>query len=95
MRINAYKIKVLRKPKKINKQYYIQLTKNKLSIVDKNDFEELSKFNWYAQYDRKTGGFTAKRGTFKNNIRKSIFMHRQIMNCPYHLQVDHIIRLWL
>ena len=83
-------IKSKRQHKKIGNKYYIALTKDKLARVDKSDFEYLSQFNWYAQVDRKTGEYSARRAINKPGIRKQIIMHREIMKCPDHLIVDHI-----
>ena len=62
----------------------IPLTRGKFAIVDADDYLHLSKHTWFAE------------GTSKNcyAVRKengrSIKMHRQIMNAPAHLVVDHI-----
>ncbi len=68
----------------------IELTKSQYAVVDDEDYKVLSEFNWYAQVDRKSGKYTACRGTNKNRQHKKIIMHRVIMDCPNGLQVDHI-----
>jgi hypothetical protein len=60
----------------------IKLTKGQVTIVDDDDYEELSKYKWY--FD----GFYAVR--YEDG--KLIFMHRQIVNAPKGLVVDHINR---
>lgn len=59
----------------------IQLTKGAISIIDDEDFEYLSQFNWQLS----SGGY-AKTGT------KGYFMHRVLMKAPKNKEVDHINR---
>lgn len=64
----------------------IPLTQGKFAIVDDDMFDYLSQWKWqcvsvgYAQ--RRTGSILGKRTW--------IYMHRQIMNAPKTLEVDHI-----
>jgi hypothetical protein len=62
----------------------IQLTKGKETIVDDDDFEYLSQFNWYC--DNK--GY-ACRGFQRH---KKIFMHRVVNVTPTGFETDHINR---
>lgn len=64
----------------------IKLTKGYVSIVDDEDFVELSKYKW--QYHL---GY-AKRGIYNKEKRNNdnIKMHTQIMNTPKGLVVHHI-----
>jgi len=73
---------------------YIPLTQGKFAIVDKGDYPELAKHKWhlrvfprsfYAErriYVRKEAG-----GRWRQRI---VAMHREIMNAPEGLLVDHI-----
>lgn len=63
----------------------IPLTQGKVALVDDEDFEELSKYNWH------NAGRYAVRHTSRKSPggRKTVFMHRQIMNAPSGKQVDH------
>lgn len=61
----------------------ILLTQGKVTLVDDSDYEELSRFKWY--YDRGYAG----RSTYTNGNQKKILMHRQILNAPLGLEVDH------
>jgi hypothetical protein len=61
----------------------IKLTKGKYAIVDPEDYEKLIEYNWFAVKDPHT--FYAQR----NGNGKTIKMHRQIMNPPPGLFVDH------
>jgi hypothetical protein len=62
----------------------IPLTRGQFAIVDAEDYPSLSQYTWFAE------------GTHKNYYAvrkengKSIKMHRQILNAPDHLVVDHI-----
>lgn len=69
----------------------IPITQNQYALVDDADFEGLSKFKWYAKWDRKTESFYVGRN-LKNEQGKwtSITMHRQIVNAGSGFQVDHI-----
>lgn len=66
----------------------IPLTKGKQTIVDPEDYEELNKRKWCSLRGDKTSKprYYACR---KKNGRK-VIMHRQIMNCPEGMEVDHI-----
>lgn len=57
---------------------YILLTRGYKTIVDDEDFERLSKYKWQINH-----GY-AKRGI------KCIRMHREIINAPKGIDVDHI-----
>jgi hypothetical protein len=63
----------------------IPLTHGQNAIVDTEDFERISQWNWYAHYVPRSNSFRAAR--MEN--RKLILMHRVIMNCPDELEVDH------
>jgi hypothetical protein len=63
----------------------VKLTRGKVAVVDDEDFETLSKHSWCAMRNY-YGGWLAARG----EKGKTIYMHRQLLNCPPNLQVDHI-----
>jgi len=62
----------------------IPLTRGLFAIVDADDYLWLSKYTWFAEGTDKNFYAVRKAGG------KSIKMHRQIMNAPDHLVVDHI-----
>jgi len=68
--------------KKSNDKTKIKLTKGKYALIDKEDYEELSKFNWcYGRgYANRTDKTTGER----------MLMHRVIMDCPPDKFIDHI-----
>lgn len=62
----------------------IKLTQGKETIVDDNDFELLNKYKWYAHEVKvKLTGeikYYARRHYMENGVKKSVYMHRQILN---------------
>ena len=63
---------------------YIALTKGKFAIVDMEDYERLSRHKWYAMEVK--GRWYARR-SIPGGV---ILMHREIMNAPDGMLVDHI-----
>lgn len=72
--------------------YQIKLTDNLYALVDKDDYDKLIKFNWHSQPASNKKGFYANRndGFDENGRRLQVKMHRQIMNFPDGMDVDHI-----
>jgi hypothetical protein len=66
----------------------IPLTQGKVALVDDEDFEELNQFKWCANKMGKT--FYAERGYRCSGKSKTELMHRQILNAPSGMEVDHI-----
>jgi hypothetical protein len=62
----------------------IPLTQGLFALVDPEDFDELSKYKWYAARNRRC--FYACR----RENGKVVYMHRQIMKPPPGMDVDHI-----
>jgi hypothetical protein len=63
----------------------IPLTKGKVAIVDDEDFEHYSKFNYYTHSE----GY-AVREEWNGGNKKRFRMHREIMNTPKGMDTDHI-----
>jgi hypothetical protein len=68
----------------------IPLTRGKYAIVDPDDFERLNRYKWQASKGSDT--FYAARSVWDkvNRKKRTIKMHREILNPPYPLVVDHI-----
>lgn len=67
----------------------IPLTQGMTTLVDAGDYDALMKFKWYAMKD-KNGNFTARRNnTLDSGKRVTVLMHRQILNAPADMEVDH------
>lgn len=69
----------------------IPLTRGMVALVDKEDYEKLSKHKWQAV--KSTGGrdrFYVTRSITINGKRQAVRMHRSIMNAPQGMDVDHI-----
>lgn len=63
----------------------LKLTQNKVTIVDNDVYEAVSKFSWHYT---KTG-YAACRMTTKPNSSKIVLLHRYILNFPK-VVIDHI-----
>lgn len=66
----------------------IPLTQGMMTIVDDEDYEELSKYKWYFAL-----GYAVRGGPVINGKRQPLIrMHRQILKVPTGMEVDHISR---
>ena len=65
---------------------YIGLTRGKWAIVSAADYEWLSQWKWHASPRGPAGEFYAKRRERGRNV----WMHREIMQAPPEMVVDHI-----
>ena len=68
----------------------IPLTQGQFTLVDLEDYEYLSRFNWRADWSERMQCFYAVRwsGTGRKG-RKALSMHRELMGCPEAREVDH------
>lgn len=62
----------------------IPLTQGKFALVDDEDYDFLIQWKWYY----KTEGYAA-RNERTNKGRKTVRMHRVIMNTPHGMETDH------
>jgi hypothetical protein len=70
----------------LDKPYrFIPLTQGKNAIVDVEDFDRLSQWNWRAQWDRSARGFYAVV-LVENTL---LLMHRLILKCKKGELADH------
>ncbi len=66
----------------------ISLSKGLIALVDDADYEELSKYKWYASMNRK---HYARRHHMVNGKKSKLYMHRQILGITdKKIFVDHI-----
>jgi len=66
----------------------IHLTKNKVALVDDEDFERLNQFKWYVINDGSRKNFYAARCDSKT--MKQLLMHHEVIGKPdKHLMIDH------
>lgn len=61
----------------------IKLTRGKYALVDDEDFKNLSQFNWCISFY----GYAVRR--FAGSKSKIVWMHREIMNPPKEMEIDH------
>ena len=61
-----------------------QMTRGLFTIVDAEDYPRLSQYTWFAE------GTPKNYYAVRKENGKSIKMHREILNAPDHLVVDHI-----
>lgn len=66
----------------------IPLTQGLFAIVDKEDYERLNKHKWHASYDG--NGLYASTNIVDGLNRKTLKMHRFIMNAQKGQMIDHI-----
>lgn len=64
----------------------ISLTQDRFAIVDEDDALLLDQWRWY--YSK--GGYAVRNARRETKQRRKIWMHRQIMNAPEDMEVDHI-----
>jgi len=69
----------------------IPLTQNKLTIIDLEDVERVSRYNWHIQKCKKQV-YAATIDYDINSKTKLILLHRFILNPPPKKQIDHINR---
>lgn len=67
----------------------IPLTQGYFTKVDDEDYEELSKYKWCAHVEKGRPEIYAKRKVWVNKKAVDIRMHRQILNAPKGVTVDH------
>ncbi len=66
----------------------IPLTQGKYAIVDPDDYERLSQYNWHVRKTTQT--FYAKRSALTRRTVTPIYMHRCVIKVPAGMVADHI-----
>lgn len=67
----------------------IPLTQGKVALVDDDDFEVLNQVKWHVTYHVGYTAYAVHSMGPRSRV-KSVYMHRQIMNAPDGVEVDHI-----
>jgi len=62
----------------------IPLTRGRFAVVDAEDYPALAQYDWFVE------GAAPHLYAVRKEKRKSIKMHRQILDAPAHLVVDHV-----
>ena len=68
---------------------HIMLTRTMFTVVDAEDFEALAKLPWYALSMNGGQRFCAARTEQSGGRRRTVLMHRVIVNAPQNAFVDH------
>jgi hypothetical protein len=66
----------------------IELTKGKYAIVDDADYNFLMQWRWFFNDKGKYGGYAVRSVTIDKKTRNTQ-MHRELMNPPKGMEVDH------
>jgi len=66
----------------------IPLSLGKFAIVDPEDYERINKHKWFVNKNKYNS--YARRNVWKGRNREVVRMHREILNAPAGLLVDHI-----
>lgn len=76
-----------------SKGNFIRLTQEKWVEVDKDDLIWLTRYKWYAKKNKSKsspeGKFYAARSYRIGGFPITVYMHREIMDCPDSKEVDH------
>jgi len=68
----------------------IPLTQGKVALVDAEDYEQLNKHKWHAQCNNNGNWYANRTVWTKDKSQITVRMHREILNVPKGMQVDHI-----
>lgn len=66
----------------------IKLSKGLIAFVDDSDYLSLKAYKWYAQKNHNTF-YAARHTEYTKGKRQTILMHRELLNAPFGVQVDH------
>lgn len=61
----------------------IPLTQGQFAKVSPHRFEELNQWKWFAQWNKATRSFYARRNAMIDGKQSAIFMHRVILGLPH------------
>lgn len=64
-------------------------TKHHVILVSDKDYDKLNQYTWHVM-KTKFNKLYARRWSCSGKSKKAILMHREILNAPNNMQVDHI-----
>ena len=67
----------------------IKLTKGQVALVDDWHYDDVSKYKWFASWNKHSRGYYAYRVVESKPKVKMELMHRRIMKTPDGMQCDH------
>lgn len=67
----------------------ISLTREQVALVDIENFERLSRFWYYAFFNRTLTGFYAARTAYVGGKKRTIFMHHDVLPPESGMKIDH------
>ena len=65
----------------------IPLTQGQFAQVDDWNYDWLNQWKWFAQ--KVKNSYYAERHIYQGGKQKTVAMHREIMNTPFNMEVDH------
>ena len=68
---------------------FIELPTGEGVVVDDADYEELNSYRWHMHKSPSGKRYAARSQRLGTKV-KTIRIHRQIMNCPKGMEVDHL-----
>jgi hypothetical protein len=71
----------------------IQLTQNKVALIDDEDYALVNQYKWYTHKDKYT--WYARHNLYVEGKPTALLMHRLILNAAKGLEIDHIDRYGL
>jgi hypothetical protein len=73
--------------------FNLRLSNGFYTLIDSEDFDRLTAWNWFAMNcggtKRTLGKRYAVRKVWMNGTSKAVFLHREVLNCPEGLLGDH------
>jgi len=66
----------------------IEITRDSVSLVDDEDYAHINSFNW--ALNPQGAGYAVRKGRRGTGEKRTVQMHRQILNAPHGWQIDHI-----
>ncbi len=69
----------------------LPLTQGKVALIDEADYSRIAQYKWTYLTKTRRGRSThyAKRGIWNGGRQKTVYLHREILNAPSELHVDH------